>query len=157
MAGNHNSGRRKLPNAELELRGSRWFREDEPERIPCELTKPDGMRTAAARFFDDYYPQLLATGVLSATDSTTFLMLCEKYADWEEARMLIRTRGEYVKITNAKGEAIGAKVAPWTTRERDCFDAFIKLSHEFGLTPSSRGNIQVSPAIDVLKDMDSIT
>lgn len=144
MSGNKHSGRKPKPTAELEALGS-WRakeRTDEPARIDCDVECPEWLEGDAREYWDWHYPMLRANGTLSAPDCAAFAMLCQRWADWKEARDKCETEGRDIELLDRDGKGTGNwKRAPWDMRERDLYNQYVQLSREYGLTPVSRTGV----------------
>ena len=127
-------GRKRKPTAELQALGSRWAnsRPDEPAVIQEWAECPDWLPEKGRQYWERRYVQLYNVGIVSAYDTEAFAMLCQKFADWFDAREMCRVEGCYTK----RG------LAPWARHEKELYDQFYKSAREFGITPASRSTVK---------------
>lgn len=126
-------GRPRKPAAELKLHGT--FRPDrhgprEPEQ--CDATppeKPGGLSPAAAAFWDDNVPRLIARKVVTASDGATLHGMCELWGLFAST------------LEAAKKDPIDK---PTRTALTSYWAAFASMAARFGLNPSDRLRLRVN-------------
>ena len=111
-------GRKPKPTALKLLEGSRDDRINhaEPKYTPGSDVAPEWLGGLALEHWQELAPLLVGGRVLSAGDRTLLAMLCCEYQRW---------RGD---------------PDDWKSKDR-----YIRLSVEFGLSPSSRSRIKAAP------------
>jgi len=144
------AGRKAKPTALRLIEGNREHRPingDEPKPSPIAPQPPEYLSEKALEVWNDLSPKLERLGILTEIDSLAFTALC---IEWSE----------YVRLRTMGGESIqtfesGAKqVAPEISISHKCLTQLLKLFGEFGLTPSSRSRLSISPEDD--DDMDDL-
>ena len=144
------TGRKAKPTALRLIEGNREHRPingNEPKPSPIAPQPPEYLSAKALEVWNDLSPKLERLGILTEIDSLAFTALCIEWA-------------EYVKLRTMGGESIqtfesGAKqVAPEISISHKCLTQLLKLFGEFGLTPSSRSRLSISPEDD--DDMDDL-
>jgi P27 family predicted phage terminase small subunit len=145
------AGRKPKPTALRLIEGNREHRPinaNEPKPSPIAPRPPEYLTGKALSVWQELAPKLERLGILTEVDGLAFSALCIEWA-------------EYVKLRTAEGESIqtfesGAKqVAPEVSVSHKCLTQLIKLFGEFGLTPSSRSRLSISPEDDV-DDMEGL-
>lgn len=85
-------------------------------------------------------PVLIAKSVLTEVDHLSFGLLCSAWSYWQQAAREVDERG--VVIEHANG-CLGANPAVAIAKQwRECV---ITGAKEFGLTPATRGRVDISP------------
>ena len=133
-------GRKPTPNALKLIRGSRRVNPDEPQPIgeipPC----PDHLDDEARRQWDQLVPELLACGLLTCIDGSALAAYCQTWSRWVNAENELSKLGQIVK--SPSGYPI---VNPYLAICNRCIDQMHRYGCEFGMTPSSRTRIKVTP------------
>ncbi len=138
-------GRPPVPTAIKKLRGT-----DQPSRrnlrepkTVAKLSRVLPHMTEEARaLWRSLGKDLEAMGVISESDRIAFAVLCDAWAEYLEAKEMAKTQG--TTITTEKGYVMEA---PWMIRAHKLREQILKLSREFGLTPSARVRVSaVEPA-----------
>lgn len=126
-----NPGKRKLPTEpEFENETIPSFKDD--ITLPPDNLLTDSCQVALQEW-NRQAPLLAKAGILKRVDRPAFMAYCFAFQEYVKATQEIAKYGAFVK--NSKGELI---VNPFIKVQRTSFEQFIKLSTEFGLTPSSR-------------------
>ncbi len=127
-------------------------REPKPKRgIPrC----PEDLSDVARAMWARIGPELDRMGVLTVADGVALELLCDAYAEYRAAREVI-TRGgmTYSCVTEAGGTM--TRQRPEVTIASDAYRRVTRMLTEFGLTPSSRTKVQITPdaARDPLEEL----
>jgi P27 family predicted phage terminase small subunit len=100
---------------------------------------PSWMNKYARILFHELQGHLRALGLLTELDRSAFLMLCQSYGRMREAQETIEREGFSVK--GSRGE----RKHPALTVLHQAETFFLKMAGEFGMTPSSRSRISISP------------
>lgn len=113
--------------------GKRKPRKDEPQYPagfgPC----PDRLTGLAAVYWNENAPLLAASKVADRVGAGAFEMLCQAWADWQEAKMQVETLGAVVESPKR-----GLVKNPWLTVRKQAYEQYARLCLEFGMTPSSK-------------------
>lgn len=135
-------GRKPKPTALKQQQGNPGKRrlnrkEPQPERrIP---SCPKHLKGAALTEWKRVAPVLWKLGVLTELDRTVLAAYCTAYADYVEACEHVQQRGAVIKAR--KG---GEYQNLWVGIKKRSMDQMVKYAGELGLTPSSRGRVQVA-------------
>jgi len=139
------SGRKKMPLAILKKRGSRTDRRGEECEIDGDviLISPKEMSANMRTFYAVYQPILQKSGIMAATDSIAFESMARNYARIQALNKIIGDAdsvdnlfvNEMTKFDTVKRVSAVAKLV------KDYEILLWSQLREFGLTPSSRGNV----------------
>jgi P27 family predicted phage terminase small subunit len=132
-----------MPTALKVLSGSAPSRinDAEPQPIPGVPDPPAILTASGKRFWADLVKQLRHMRVLTTADAPMLALLCNAYADVVDANRTLRRHGKYrLDESGHPGTRSPALLA-----KRDAEATVVRLSREFGLTPSSRGTLVVPP------------
>jgi P27 family predicted phage terminase small subunit len=139
-------GPKPLPTAIKAMRGtlrSDRRRNDEPQPEAVALDPPDDLQGEAADEWRRIVPELHACGLLSRLDYAALLGYCQALGRWREAEREIQRQGLLVKSPN------GFPVQnPYLSVANRAMKQVKEFASEFGLTPSSRTRIAISPPDD---------
>ena len=89
-------------------------------------------------------------GLLTRADRSALAAYCVVYARWLQAEAQVKKHGTIVKSPE-KGFPM---TSPYLTVANQALEAMRKLLIEFGLTPSSRSRIRVTPVPDSRNDLE---
>tara|TARA_Y100000310_G_scaffold14232_2_gene14424 strand:- start:415 stop:894 length:480 start_codon:yes stop_codon:yes gene_type:complete len=142
-----------VPTKVLKLRGSRWAKgrgENEPELPESRPPAPDYLCDEGKAHYEAACDVVQEMGILTAADQTALARYAATIVLWREAYEFIRKHGTTfpVKELNKKtGKTVttGLREWPQVSLVRSAADQLLKLEREFGLTPSARSSIQLSP------------
>ncbi len=138
------SGPKPQPTALKLLKGetrTERLNQNEPKPIAIAPDPPEYITGKALEVWRELSPKLERLGILTEIDFLAFSALCIEWA-------------EYIKLRTMEGETVqtfesGAKqVAPEVSISHKCLTQLMKLFGEFGLTPSSRARLSISPQDD---------
>lgn len=107
-----------------------------PELGYAAPSRPAHVTGYAAEMWDSVTKQLEGAEVLRAVDEVALATLCETYERWRTAVDMRHAQG--IVVENRFGDPVRA---PWTVIESDAAKQLQSLLREFGLTPSSMGDI----------------
>ena len=95
-------------------------------------------------------PLLLAENILRQTDLTTLGSYCVLFSRWRQAAEDVQTRGQVLTITSTTrtGRTDRPAQNPSCRLEVLYANAMAKVSSKFGLSPTDRGKVDTSPAVD---------
>lgn len=143
-------GRRGIPRTPtpvLRLTGSRVVEHrgdaDMPPEVMVAPGRPSYLKGDAAYAWDRIVPVLEAIGVLAVMDENALARYCTTWATWRKMCQFIEKHGETYKILNEDGSI---KLLQQYPQVAICNRAAIllgRLEQEFGMTPSSRSNLDV--------------
>lgn len=137
-------GRKPKPTALKVLEGNpgkRKLNPSEPKPKVVVPTCPGHVRGVAKREWTRVTRELKALGLVSQIDRAALAAYCIAYGRWVEAERQVRTEGAIV-LTD-KGNPIQN---PALAIANKAMDQMRKLIVEFGMTPSSRSRVAVTPA-----------
>lgn len=137
---------RHTPLAILQMKGSKqakYNRGNEPMAAKGEPDVPEKLTDEELEVYNETVEKLRHTGVLYITDGATI----ERYAHirvryWQTAEFL-RINGEVIEKKNAQGEVTEARAYPQVAILDKLAGQLLSIEREFGLTPSSRANVQM--------------
>ena len=147
-----NMGRRgppATPTSVLKLRGSTLVTK---EREAREVKGPSGTPTCPRWLDDDakaawkhVVPILEGMGVLTRADGNALSRYCRLWSRWRKAESFIDEHGECYPLKDEEGKI--KYVAPWpqVSIANKLAQQLTRLEQEFGLTPSARARLQLSP------------
>lgn len=139
-------GRKPIPNNLKILHGNpgkRPINQQEPKPSPIAPKCPAHLDKVAKREWKRVSPQLEAIGLLSRIDMAALAAYCQAYGRWVEAESAIRKHGMLIKSPNGY-----PMMSPYLVISNKAVDQMKSFMTEFGMTPSSRSRISVSPAED---------
>jgi P27 family predicted phage terminase small subunit len=88
-------------------------------------------------------PVLGQHGALAETDADALAAYCEAFTTWKHATARLRQFGMVVKRSKADGEL--PVISPYVKIAHQAMAHMRAFLVEFGMTPSSRGRVQVRP------------
>ena len=118
------------------------FANDVPQTIEHEPQMPEHFDDQATAAWNTLREILTASKMWSATYQVTLVLYCETYSNYRRAVELVRISGQALR-TQAEDGSIELKRNPYSVELHRYKDELIKLSSEFGLTPSSRSRISL--------------
>ena len=121
--------------------GKRPLNPREPKPAVKRPRCPAYLDDSAKREWRRLVPILERMRVLTEADEIALANLCQQYAMLQEAQIKLRKTGLLIKTRSGF-----IQQSPLVAIISATVDQVIKLSREFGLTPSSRTRIQVEPA-----------
>jgi P27 family predicted phage terminase small subunit len=134
-------GRKSKPTKLKKLEGNpgkRALNEQEPTPDVVIPDCPDHLQGEARKEWNRITQQLYALGILAEIDRAALAMYCAAWADYLFASRMVDEEGEV--ITSEKG---GKYQNPWVGVKNTAMDRVLRISVEFGMTPSSRSRIKV--------------
>lgn len=134
-------GRKPKPTKIKKLEGNRGKRKlNEKEPMP-EIAIPDcppHLEGEAKAEWNRITNELHIMGLLARADRAALVSYCVAWADFVKAMHHIEEDGEVIQ--SSKG---GYYQNPWVSIKNSAMDRMLKISAEFGMTPSSRTRLQV--------------
>lgn len=134
-------GRKPKPSAIREAEGNRGHRrlnKREP-RPTGGTTCPTWLTTDAKKEWRRLGPMLTKMGILTVLDRASFGAYCQTLVEVRELTLAVRKTGYTIETPG------GIRKNPLWACLCDASSRMLKLSTEFGLTPSSRASLCVTP------------
>lgn len=138
------AGRKPKPTALKELAGNpgrRPLNQREPKPQPKLAPCPAWLTGEGRKEYRRLGRVLVDMGVMTTIDRTSFVMRCEAWGRYVDARAQVAKLGTVVKTAN--GNLIQNPYLPVMNK---ALEQVAKFDSEFGLTPSSRSRVQVQAA-----------
>lgn len=92
-------------------------------------------------------PTLEQMGCLTTADTHAFALLCDAYAEYQAARKVIDDKGATYESVTEHG-SIMIRQRPEVAIAADAWRRVERMMTGFGMTPSSRGRVQVPQKAD---------
>jgi P27 family predicted phage terminase small subunit len=136
-------GRKPKPTALKLLAGNPGHRplnadEPKPSGTP---TCPEHLNETANSEWNRISGELSALGLLTLVDRAALAAYCMVYARWVDAELNIQKYGTVIKT-----KAGNAIQNPYVGVANRALDLMYKFQSEFGMTPSSRSRLSVTPS-----------
>jgi len=112
----------------------------EPIPGPGPVTMPGWLEPEARRLWRSLAPELDRLGLLTILDRAAFAAYCTAYARWRAAEAIIAKEGAVVP-----GRGGVPKKHPAVTIAKQSMELLRRFGEEFGLSPQSRGRLNISP------------
>lgn len=128
---------------------------NEPKPKPVAPKPPTWLDKEAKKEWKRLAPMIERLGLLTEADQIAFANLCQEYSNSIKWQNVIKEQGATYEHTNVKGEKniTTRPEAILLHKSRQLIKAYCA---EFGLTPSSRGKIQVLGQKDEADEMESL-
>lgn len=91
--------------------------------------------------------------LVSNLDAFALGGFCVAWAKAERAHKELQEHGYTISYTSKSGNEY-SQPSPWVAIEKAAWDHVLKFAREFGFTPASRTNIQLSPDKGQKSDLD---
>jgi len=130
--------------------GKRPLNDQEPHPAQGIPNRPDWLDTEALAEWDRVTAELADMGLLTLADRAALAAYCTAWSRWVQAEDMVRKFGTIVKSPE-KGFPMKS---PYLSIADQALETMRKLMVEFGLTPSSRSRIRVSPGGDEVDELD---
>jgi len=140
-------GPKTLPAAFKIARGN-------PGRRPLGITpKPTNAMPLCPRWLDDeakncwrrIAPKLKNMGVLSEVDGDALANYCDAWSRWKKATLFLQKNGDVYTLKDGAGNPKCVAQWPQVAIARNMVLIMNRYQQEFGLTPSARSRINLSP------------
>lgn len=145
-------GPAKQPTIIRYLRGDpskEGFGSKEPVPPPAGTEPPDTLDGVALEKWHDTVPKLIAMGVFTAADRGTWERYCIEYELWLAARDKVRRYGDVMTFKpKGEGDVPYMQVSPFATQMMKYAASLLRTEMQFGLTPSSRSQVQLHNTAD---------
>ena len=143
--------RPKTPTNILKIRGSdknhparMKVRENEPKPAKAETKAPTWLSRRGRKIFRELAKITTAMDVLTVADHPALAMVSDAYDDYFVASEAIDEYGATYKITNRDGTEL-VKANPAVTMKADAWRRVQSGLGKFGLDPSSRAGLNITP------------
>lgn len=137
------------PTPILRLRGSKLVyqrdKQTEAKGSPGVPDCPDWLDEDGKAAWEQLVPQLQSMGVLTRIDGNALARYCKLWARWRKAEAFIDQHGEVYPLKDEKGKVKYLAQFPQVNIAANLAQQLTRLEQEFGLTPSARTRIHVSP------------
>lgn len=143
-------GRPSKPTALKLVQGTRSDRINDREPVPAEapIDPPFWLDSMALEVWEQYAPDLVATGVLTAWDVQAFAEWCDAASTVAFAAQQLADEGHLVEqdVFDRNGKKTGVRVVtnPWFYIQRSALEVTSKRAARFGLTPAERSSVAVN-------------
>ena len=118
------------------------FKDEVPQTVKREPEMPAHFDEHATEAWTKLREIMVASAMWSASYQVTLELYCETYSNYRRAVELVRISGQALRSTNPDG-SIELKRNPYSVELHRYKEELIRLSAEFGLTPSSRSRISL--------------
>ena len=119
--------------------GKRALNPNEPE--PESTAKcPSWLEGDALAEWKRLAPELESLGLLSNLDSAALVCYCESYERWRQAQAQLKLGGLVLVASNGSQYP-----SPWVAISNTAMDKMRSFLIEFGMTPSARSKVTVTP------------
>jgi P27 family predicted phage terminase small subunit len=131
----------------LKLHGSRVIerRRNEPKPTEGKPTKPKWLTGEGAKVWKQVIAQMDDMGVLTKADGSAIARYCELLVRWISNAEFLRRNGEIYPLKDDAGKIKCFQQFPQVSIVNKLSVLILRLEQEFGLTPSSRATLQVTP------------
>jgi P27 family predicted phage terminase small subunit len=131
-------GPKPTPTNIRKIRGAQDSKlaKNEPEFGVGVGTPPAHLPHLGKKCWNEIAPMLTRAGVISPADAKALEMYCFIYAEWRQAIKALKREGSV--MTHSTGSR---QVSAEYTVAKGLLEQLLKLSREFGMTPSSRTSI----------------
>ncbi len=113
---------------------------------------PERLQGAAREAWERFSRELAECGVGSQLDSAALELLCEAYAAHVEAATQVAKNGAVWIERPESGKLPKFAYSPYWVVQKNEYKKLVTLLAEFGMTPSSRSRVQVTPRHDSLDE-----
>jgi len=139
-------GRKPIPSSLKKLAGDGFHDSggriipDEPQAIPGAPDVPEELSGDALLAWHSFIEDTQDMNVITHADRGALIVLCETWAEMQQAARHIAKNGTVIKLPN---NYPGPN--PYVKIRNEARATVLKLLTEFGLTPSSRSRIRLAP------------
>lgn len=124
---------------------------NEPKPPEDSEPPPESLDGVALEKWHDTVPKLKSMGVFTQADRGTWERYCIEYSLWRQAAEMVKQYGDIMRFPPKKeGDPPYLQVSPFASQMMKYATSLLKTEMQFGLTPSSRTqvNIHASPEDD---------
>jgi P27 family predicted phage terminase small subunit len=139
----------KTPTNLAVLRGQRSDRinTNAPQPSDLEVAPPSWLTRPGRTVWNQFAPDLIRKGVLTAWDTEEFAGWCDAAARRRRAVRRLESQGEIIEVPvfNKNGEKTGTRLAknPWLFVLNDADVQVVRYGTRFGMTPSDRASLSI--------------
>jgi len=143
------SGRKRTPKAKLLSRGSKYAERQNDFNLQDGLYIPDNDKKwfkHQENFWKIYGSALIQAGIVRTTDSPAFDALSESFCLWKTCSDALKDGDIMEKLLDTIKSKRGTykTMSELSKMAKIYRDDFMKMCREFGMTPSSRGSLDLS-------------
>jgi P27 family predicted phage terminase small subunit len=134
-------GRKPKPTKQKELEGNpgkRALNKREPKPDAAIPPCPQHLKGPARTEWDRITKELVKLKMISNLDRASLVAYCSAWGDYVKACNKLTTQGEVII-----SEAGNVYQNPWVGIKNKSMEKIVKISAEFGMTPSSRSRLKV--------------
>lgn len=134
-------GRKPKPTETKKLEGNpgkRKLNSQEPQPDVAIPECPKHLREIARQEWVRITAELVKLKIITNIDRAALVAYCQAWEDYVYASSMVEVEGAV--ITSEKG---GCYQNPWVSIKNSAMDRMVRISAEFGMTPSSRSRIKV--------------
>lgn len=134
-------GRRPKPTEQKKLTGNpgkRKINDKEPKPDVVIPPPPEHLDGIALEEWYRITPELMKLRMITVLDRAPLVALCQAWGDYIKACETLEEEGEV--LMSDKGNAY---LNPWTGVKSNAMDRILRISSEFGMTPSARSRLKV--------------
>lgn len=113
----------------------------EPQATPGAPDTPEELTGDALLAWHSFTADMDGMNVITHADRAALVILCEAWAEYQDAERHIGQNGTVIKLPNGYPGP-----NPYCKVRNDSRAIVLRLLAEFGLTPSSRSRIRIAPA-----------
>lgn len=119
----------------------------EPKPSTTDVVPPAWLSEAGLAVWEQYAPELLRTGVLTAWDVEAFAAWCDAVVRRARAVQALEDEGDILELPvyDKNGKQSGVRLGrnPWAMVLRDADAVTARIGARFGMTPSDRSQLQI--------------
>lgn len=148
-------GRKPKPTALRILEGNpgrRPFNKREARPDPTIPACPNWLNRAAKAKWRELVPMLRDAGLLTSIDGDALTNYCDTWSRWREAVEFIKANGSVMPVRDIHGKAKEFVAFPQVTIARSLVLILNRYQSEFGMTPSARSRLEVTPRASEASD-----
>ena len=148
-------GPRPTPEAILKRRGTnRGGGKSRPRPEPTQPDCPLWLDDVAKACWCEIAPQLHAAGVLTRIDGNALTRYCRIWSRWKAAEIVLDREGSTYELKDSVGELRCIMQRPEVAIAHKLAMVLTRLEAEFGMTPSARTRISVTPPVAEVDEKD---
>jgi P27 family predicted phage terminase small subunit len=117
----------------------------EPKGPPGTPKCPSWLDKDAKAAWRQIVPMLEQMGVLTRIDVNALARYCRLWSRWRRAEKFIEEKGEVYTLRDEKGNVRCVQQFPQVGIANKLAQQLTRLEQEFGMTPSARTRIQITP------------
>jgi P27 family predicted phage terminase small subunit len=120
----------------------------EPQPSAFGIETPDWLEGAALDKWNQMLPRLLSMKVMTVADQETLARYCALWEQWKKNYDFVRQGGDVLVIRDEAGTVKFMQQTPQATAMKQLATMLLTIEQQFGMTPSSRTQVQVHQTVD---------